>query len=102
MRRYARRIDQALRPFLNGLDVLLISLRAYSDRSTRPQLVLSTIEGNREGTADAQLAERARAVLDDLYADELRQLNGADLRRAARLIARWARRHVRSDRHGAR
>lgn len=81
MRKYARRIDQALRPFLNGLDVPLILAASepmdsiFRSVNTYPQLAPSTIAGNPEGTPDAQLAERARAVLDDLYADELRQVH---------------------------
>ena len=81
MRRYARRIDQALRPFLNGLDVPLILAASepmdsiFRSVNSYPQLAPPTIEGNPEGTPYAQLAERARAVLDDLYADELRQLH---------------------------
>jgi hypothetical protein len=55
--------------------------------NTYPQLTPSTIAGNPEGTPDAQLAERARAVLDDLYADELRQVHELYGRRSRRVAA---------------
>lgn len=81
MRRYARRIDQALRPFLNGLDVPLILAASepidsiFRSVNSYPQLSPETIVGNPESIADAELAERARVVLDELYASELRRIH---------------------------
>ncbi len=81
MRQYARQIDQALRPLLNGLDVPLILAAAepidsiYRSVNTYPHLVAATIPGNPEATSDADLATAARAVLDEVYATELREIH---------------------------
>lgn len=89
IRQYARRIDQALRPFLNGLDVPLILAASepidsiFRSVNSYPNLAPTTIAGNPETTSDAELAERARAVLDELYADQLRELLALYERRAA-------------------
>lgn len=71
-----RRIDHVLRPLLSGLDIPLILAASepmdsiFRSVSSYPQLAPATIAGNPEGVPDAQLAERARAVLDELY-DEI-------------------------------
>jgi hypothetical protein len=78
LRQYARKVDQALRPFLSGLDVPLILAAAepldsiYRSVNSYPQLAPGSIGGNPERTPDAELAAAARGVLDDLYAAELR------------------------------
>jgi hypothetical protein len=78
MRQYARRIDEALRPLLNGLDLPLILAAAepmasiYRSVNSYPHLLETGVPGNPEAVPDAELAERARRVLDELYADELR------------------------------
>jgi hypothetical protein len=80
MRSYARQVDQALRPILNGLDVPLILaageplVSVFRSVNSYPHLVAATIPGNPETTSEADLAEHARLVLDELYADELNQL----------------------------
>jgi hypothetical protein len=77
LHQYARRIDQALRPLLNGLDVPLILAAAeplesiYRAVNTYPQLTAEGVAGNPEAIADADLVARARVVLDRLYAEEL-------------------------------
>ena len=77
MRQYARQIDQALRPLLSGLEVPLILAAAepldsiYRSVNSYPHLAATTIAGNPETTADAELVAGARGVLDDLYAAEL-------------------------------
>lgn len=77
MRQYARQIDQALRPVLSGMDQPLILAAAqplesiFRSVNSYPGLVGATIEGNPEEIPDAQLAERARRILDDLYATEI-------------------------------
>ena len=77
MRQYARLVDQALRPLLGGLGVPLILAAAepldsiYRSVSTYPLLAASSLAGNPESSTDADLAERARSVLDELYAAEL-------------------------------
>jgi hypothetical protein len=79
LRQYARKVDQALRPFLSGLDVPLILAATepldsiYRSVNSYPRLAPSSIGGNPERTPDAELAVSAREVLDDLYARELRE-----------------------------
>jgi hypothetical protein len=78
MRQYARRIDEALRPLLNGLDLPLILAAAepidsiYRSVNSYPHLLASSLPGNPEAASAGQLAESARRLLDDLYAAELR------------------------------
>jgi Bacterial archaeo-eukaryotic release factor family 11 len=89
LRRYARQIDQALRPFLNGLDVPLILASAqpldsiFRSVNSYPHLAAHSISGNPETTADAELAASAREVLDDLYAAQLRRTHELFERRSA-------------------
>jgi release factor family 11 len=77
MRKYARKVDQALRPLLNGLQVPLILAAAeplatiYRSVNSYPHLAETVIAGNPEATSDAALAAGAREVLDDLYAADL-------------------------------
>jgi hypothetical protein len=78
MRQYARMVDHALRPIVNGIDVPLILAATepldsiYRSVSTNPNLVGPGISGNPEALGDTDLAVRARAVLDELNADSLR------------------------------
>ncbi len=78
MRQYARQIDQALRPLLNGLDLPLILAAAepidsiYRSVNSYPHLLATSLPGNPEAVSEGELAERARRLLDDLYAAELR------------------------------
>jgi hypothetical protein len=78
MRQYARQIDQTLRPLLNGLDVPLILAAAepinsiYRAVNSYPHLLASSLPGNPEASSDAELAESARRLLDDLNGAELR------------------------------
>jgi hypothetical protein len=78
MRQYARRIDEALRPLLNGLDLPLILAAAepidsiYRSVNSYPHLLAPSLGGNPEALSDGELAESARRLLDDLYAAQLR------------------------------
>jgi hypothetical protein len=80
MRQYARQIDRALRPFLNGLEVPLVLAATepldsiYRSVNTYPHLLAQGIAGNPETASDAELAASARRVLDDLYAEQLRDV----------------------------
>jgi hypothetical protein len=80
MRQYARQVDNALRPLLNGLGVPLILAAAepldsiYRSVSTYPGLAPITVQGNPETTSDDALAAGARSVLDELNAASLRQV----------------------------
>jgi hypothetical protein len=102
IRQYARQIDQALRPLLNGLDLPLILAAAepidsiYRSVNSYPHLLAASLPGNPEALSDAQLTESARRVLDDLYAAELRTVQEryalrASKRRASADIADVAR-----------
>jgi hypothetical protein len=80
MRQYARQVDRALRPLLNGLEVPLILAAAepidsiYRSVNTYPHLLAEGISGNPETVSDAELAAGTRTALDDLYAAELRDI----------------------------
>jgi hypothetical protein len=102
IRQYARRVDEALRPLLNGLDLPLILAAAepidsiYRSVNSYPHLLPTSIPGNPEDVSDGELAERARRLLDDLYAAELRTTREtyalrASQRRASSDIANVAR-----------
>jgi hypothetical protein len=81
MHQYARQVDRALRPFLNGLEVPLILASTepvesiYRSVNTYPYLLAQGISGNPETVPDAEIAASARTVLDDLYAAQLRDVH---------------------------
>jgi hypothetical protein len=80
MRQYARQVDRALRPLLNGLEVPLILAATepiesiYRSVNTYPHLLADGISGNPETASEAELAAGTRKILDDLYAAQLRQI----------------------------
>lgn len=77
---YARGIEHALRPFLNGQSLPLIvaapePLASIFKNLTGYQHVAEhTLRGNAEEATPAELAQEARGVLDDLYAQEVEEL----------------------------
>ena len=77
LRQFARQVDKALRPVVAGSGVPLVLAAAeplastYRSVNSYPQLAATTIEGNPEAMTEAQLGDRARAVLDGIYRDEL-------------------------------
>jgi release factor family 11 len=77
LRQYARKVDAALRETLAGHEVPLILAATeplasiYRSVNTYPYLVASTLSGSPDRLTDAELAARARAVLDDLYRAEI-------------------------------
>lgn len=79
-RPYVRQIDHALRPVLNGSDLPLIvaateSIDAlFRTVNTSPNLVERRVPGNPEELSDADLADAARTILDEIYAAELTEL----------------------------
>lgn len=89
MRQYARQVDRALRPLLNGLEVPLILAATdpiasiYRSVNSYPHLLAQGISGNPESASDAELAASSRAVLDDLYADQLRAVQELYAQRSA-------------------
>lgn len=100
--RYARVLDEALRPILSGQERPLIVAAAepmasiFRSVSTYPFTVSEGLGGSADHTADHILATEARSVLDRLYAAEIAALAGlydiresqgratADLAQAAR------------------
>jgi hypothetical protein len=82
LRQYARKVDQALRGVLTGLELPLILAAAepldaiYRSLNSYPYLAGPGISGSPEGTTDAELAAAARTVLDQLYAQELSEIRG--------------------------
>lgn len=80
LRQYARRVEEALRPILRGLDLPLILAASeplapiFRSVTAYPHLAGAVIAGNPDTLADGELAEASRHVLDELYADELAEL----------------------------
>ena len=89
MRQYARGVDRALRPLLNGLEVPLILAATepiesiYRSVNTYPHLLSRGIPGNPEAASDAELAADTRTILDDLYATQLREIQELYAQRSA-------------------
>lgn len=77
LRQFARKVDQALRGVLAGLELPLILAAAeplasiYRSLNSYPHLVEPGIPGNPEAASDDDLAAAARTVLDEVYAGEL-------------------------------
>ena len=80
LRQYARRVEEALRPVLSGLELPLILAAAepldaiFRAACTYPHLARTGIAGNPDEKTSAELADASRAVLDELYAAELAEL----------------------------
>jgi hypothetical protein len=80
VRRYARAVDSALRTVLVGRDVPLILAAAepidaiFRAVNSYPHLAERSLPGSPEDSTDAELGEAARGVLDELYAEQLREL----------------------------
>lgn len=78
--RYARVVDEALRPVLSGQERPLIIAAAepmasiFRSVSTYPHTVAEYLGGSADHTADHVLADQARSVLDRLYAAEITAL----------------------------
>src|SRR3546814_5158409 len=70
-------LDQALRPLLTGSGIPLVLAAAeplasiYRSVNSYAYLAEDTIAGSPEAMTDAQLATRARTILDGIYRDEL-------------------------------
>lgn len=74
---YSRRVDQALRSVLHGQETPLILAAVppldsiYRSVNTYPHLAAEGLTGNFEAASDADIAQTARAVLDNLHRSEL-------------------------------
>lgn len=77
LRQFARKVDGALRGLLAGSDIPLVLAAAeplasiYRSVNTYTHLAPGMIAGSPVALTDAQLADRARPVLDGLYGDEI-------------------------------
>jgi hypothetical protein len=77
LRQFARSVDRALRTHVGRSDIPLVLAAAqplasiYRSINTYPHLAATTIEGSPGSLSDGALAERARAVLDGIYREEL-------------------------------
>ncbi len=78
--RYARAVDQALRPVLSGHERPLIVAATeplasiYRSVSSYGNTATQVIAGSFDHTPDHELAAAARGVLDEIYAEEIRAL----------------------------
>jgi peptide subunit release factor 1 (eRF1) len=79
--RYARTVDAALRPFLQGHERPLIiagpepHCHIFRSISSYPNTAQQVIEGSFDQTPEHEIAEKAREVLDGIYADEIAKLH---------------------------
>lgn len=77
LRQFARKVDQALRGLLTGSDVPLLLAATeplasiYRSVNSYAHLAGAGIDGSPANSTDAQLADRARAVLDGLNREEI-------------------------------
>lgn len=77
LRKYARKVDTALRDRLAGSSVPLVLASTeilgaiYRSVNSYPNLLPTGLMGNAERLTDAELATQARAILDDLYAERI-------------------------------
>jgi hypothetical protein len=80
VRNYARAVDKALRAVLGSQDVPLILAASepidaiFRSVNSYPHLADRSLPGSPVASTDAELGEAAREVLDDLYAEQLRDL----------------------------
>lgn len=78
---YARKVDTALREVLTGSDLPLILVASqpmaalYRSVNTYPHLAAEREHGNPEATSDTELASAAREILDQVYAEQLREVS---------------------------
>jgi hypothetical protein len=77
LRQFARKVDQALRGLVTGSDIPLVLAASeplasiYRSVNTYAHLAKARIEGSPVNLTDAQLADRARALLDGLNRDAI-------------------------------
>jgi hypothetical protein len=77
LRQFARKVDQALRGVLTGMELPLILAATeplesiYRSLNSYPHLVEEGLRGSPEGLSDDELVAAARGVLDEVHAREL-------------------------------
>ena len=102
LRQFARSVDHALRPLLAGAGIPLVLAAAeplasiYRSVNTYAHLAGETIDGSPVHMTEAQLADRARPVLDGVYREEIAAWNALfeqrrDTARATSDVAQAAR-----------
>lgn len=88
MRQFARIVDRGVRQVIGSTQVPLILAAAeplqsmFREVSTLPNLATQSIVGNAESFTDLELAETARGLLDEIYADELKHIASEQAQRA--------------------
>ena len=88
LRQYARRVDDALRPFFAGRETPLLlaavePLNAiFRSVNSYPQLVETSLPGVTEQSSEGTLAQASRQLLDELYGRELADLRATFEQRA--------------------
>lgn len=79
-RAYVRLVDHAIRPVLNGSDLPVIVAATegidalFRSVNSSPRLVERRVPGNPEELSDVELADEARTLLDEVYAEELLEI----------------------------
>lgn len=79
--KFARAVDRALRPTFSGLDVPMVLAAAqplasiYASVNSYPGLLKETIDLSPDRTSEGELAERARPLLDNHHAEQIRALH---------------------------
>ncbi len=79
LRQYARKVDHELRGLVTGSGIPLVLASSeplaaiYRSVNTYAHLVPAGIDGSPGHTTDAELAQRARAILDGLYRQDIAQ-----------------------------
>jgi len=77
LRQFARQVDSSLRALLAGIDIPLVLAALqplasiYRSVNTYAHLAPIGIDGSPDALTEAELAARARSVLDELYRDEI-------------------------------
>ncbi len=88
LRQFARIVDRGVRQALGSTQLPIILAAAeplqsiFREVSTLPNLVSQAIVGNAESFTDLQLADTARGLLDEIYADELKHIGSEQAQRA--------------------
>ena len=88
LRQFARIVDRGVREALGSTQLPIILAAAeplqsiFREVSTLPNLVPQTIVGNAEAFTDLELADSARGLLDEIYADELKHIASEQAQRA--------------------
>lgn len=87
-RQFARMVDNALRPILSGRETPLVLAATgrlasvFPELNSYPQLLAQTIGDSPDRLSELELAGRARAILDQHYAEQLQAIHATFAQRA--------------------